>query len=235
MKWNQYTIHTTTEAEDSIAYLLSELGIDGVEIVDKKEVLEGDTKDLFEDVMPVQDEDDGKADVIFYLSDDADDGPVLDAVLKGLNEMRSYLDPGECTIVRSVTEDQDWANNWKTYFHAFTVGDFLIKPTWVEVPENMTGRYVIEIDPGSAFGTGSHETTKLCITALEKYVKPGDRILDVGTGSGILSIAAVKLGASEAFGTDIDELAVTAAAENRDRNQIGADRFRIRLGDIITD
>ena len=145
------------------------------------------------------------------------------------------MDIGAGTITAGETEDKDWINNWKEFFKPFTVDDILIKPTWEEIPEEHRDKLMIEIDPGTAFGTGSHETTQLCIRQLRKYVRPGDRVLDIGTGSGILGIAAIKLGAGQAFGTDLDENAVEAAKENVEVNGIPAGQFPIVTGNILDD
>ena len=238
MKWKAYTIHTTPAAEDLVADALAELGISGVEVRDKKPVLPGDTMEIYKDVMPEPLEDDGKAEVVFYLEegeDETESPEILGQVRDALTELRDFIDIGEGSISESETEDRDWVNNWKEHFHAFTVDGILIKPTWVEKPQDDSSEIMIEIDPGTAFGTGSHETTQLCIHGIRKYMKPGDRVLDVGTGSGILGIIALKLGASEAFGTDIDELAVSQAQENIAQNGIDPARFPVILGDIIGD
>lgn len=234
MKWKEFTIHTTTEAEDLVADLLSEQGITGVEIRDKQQVLSDEDVAIFKEVMPALEEDDGLADVVFYLDEDCEEGPVIARVMAGLEELRIYANVGAGTIDAGETEDVDWINNWKAHFHAFYVDDILIKPTWVEKPADSHEAMMIEIDPGTAFGTGSHETTKLCITAIRKWMKPGDTVLDVGTGSGILSIAALKCGAKYAFGTDIDPLAVETAAENAALNGISEQDFTAVLGDIIS-
>ena len=143
---------------------------------------------------------------------------LLQEVQETLDEMRQYVDIGRGTIDSSDTEDKDWINNWKTFFHPFTVGDLLIKPTWEEVPEEDQDKLVIEIDPGTAFGTGMHETTQLCIRQLQKYMQAGDEIADIGTGSGILGITALKLGAGHVYGTDLDEEAVPAVHDNLQAN-----------------
>lgn len=235
MKWKEFTIHTTTEAEDLIVDMLSENGITGAEIRDNQQILDDDTMEIFEDVMPKQKEDDGTAEIVFYLDEDTDEAPVITNVLQGLENLKFFVNVGEGTLTRGETEDVDWINNWKAHFHAFYVDDILIKPTWLPMPEDAKYRMLLEIDPGTAFGTGSHETTKLCITALEKWLRRGDKVLDVGTGSGILSIVALKLGASEAFGTDIDPLAVSTAYENAAQNGVAGENFKAVLGDIITD
>ena len=235
MKWKKYTIETTSEAEELVAETLSECGITNVEIRDRKPILPGDTLEIYEEVMPKQLPDDGRAEVIFYMDGAEGSGPILSAVREGLDGLKAFLDAGPLTISEEETEDEDWVNNWKAFFHPFTVDDVLIKPTWEAMPENAEGKLLIEIDPGTAFGTGSHETTQLSIKALSKYMKPGDRVLDVGTGSGILSILAVKRGASFAFGTDIDPLAVEAAEENARVNGVPQDRAVFLLGNIIDD
>lgn len=235
MKWKQFTVETTSEAEDLVAEMLSELGITGVEIRDRQPILTGDTFEIYEDVMPAQLPDDGKAEVVFYLDEAEDAEAWLAKVKAGLEELRAFSDVGSGRITEDATEDEDWVNNWKAYFHPFTVDDMLIKPTWEALPEDTEGKLVLEIDPGTAFGTGSHETTKLSLRALSKYVKAGDRVLDVGTGSGILSILALKRGAAFALGTDIDPLAIEAARENAEVNGIPAEAFRLIAGNIIDD
>ena len=235
MKWLSFTIHTTTEAEDLVTELLAEQGIGNVEIRDRKPVFDPETEALFHEVMPEKVEDDGLADIVFYLDEKADSASVLSAVREELEELRLFVNVGSGEITEGETEDLDWINNWKANFKPFLVGDILIKPTWLPVPEDMKARLTVEIDPGTAFGTGSHETTKLCIHALEREIRGGERVLDVGTGSGILSIIALKLGASEAFGTDIDELATEAAMENAGTNGIAPEVFCVRTGDILTD
>ncbi|MBP5294349.1 MAG: 50S ribosomal protein L11 methyltransferase [Lachnospiraceae bacterium] len=235
MKWLSFTIHTTTEAEELVTELLSEQGIYNVEIRDRKPVFDPETEAMFREVMPEKLIDDGLADIVFYLEEGADSESVIHTLQEGLEELRLFVHVGDGSITEGVTEDEDWINNWKAHFKPFMVGDILIKPSWLPVPDNTNARLMIEIDPGTAFGTGSHETTKLCIHALERVIKGGERVLDVGTGSGILSIAAIKLGAAEAFGTDIDELATEAAAENAGTNGIAQELFTVRTGDILTD
>ena len=195
MKWKKFTLKTTTEAVDYISSLFDEIGIQGIEIEDNVPLTESETKGMFIDILPELPPDDGTAKVSFYLDDDDDAEAILKEVQEGLSELRQYVEIGEGTITASETEDKDWINNWKQYFKPFTVDHILIKPTWEEIPEEHKDKLLIQIDPGTAFGTGKHETTQLCIRQLEKYVKPGVRILDLGTGSGILGITALKLGA----------------------------------------
>ncbi|QNM06227.1 50S ribosomal protein L11 methyltransferase [Qiania dongpingensis] len=235
MKWKKYTIDTTTAAVDLISSMLEEQGIEGIEIEDNVPLTEAETKGMFIDILPELPPDEGKAKVSFYLEGEESDAAVLDGVKDGLEELRMFVELGDGSIVCTETEDKDWINNWKQYFKPFTVGDILIKPTWEAIPQEHGDKLMIEIDPGTAFGTGSHETTQLCIRQLQKYLKPGDKVLDIGTGSGILAITALKLGAGYAFGTDLDENAVSAARENAGVNKIPEDQFVLETGNIIED
>ena len=193
MKWNKYTLKTTTEAIDYISGLMIELGIDGIQIEDNVPLSEEDKKAMFIDYLPTLPKDDGTAYISFYTEEDNDDEALLHKVREKLKEASSFINVGEGTIEKDITEDIDWVNNWKQFFKAFTVGEFYIKPTWEEIDEAHKDMKMIEIDPGTAFGTGKHETTQLCINQLIKYVKPGDIVLDLGCGSGILSIVAKKI------------------------------------------
>ena len=180
MKWNQFRLKTTTEAEDIVSSMLMDLGIQGVQIEDKVPLTEQDKEQMFVDILPQIPADDGVAYLTFYLEEEEDPEAVLERVRKELEEMRSYVDVGECTIEESQTEDVDWVNNWKKYFHQFYIDDILVIPSWEQVEAKDSDKMVIHIDPGTAFGTGMHETTQLCIRQLRKYVKPGAQILDVG-------------------------------------------------------
>ena len=218
---------------DYLGSLFDDIGIQGMEIEDNVPLTEKETKGMFIDILPELPPDDGSARVSFYLDDDDNAEEILAAVKEGLSELKTYVDIGAGTITASETEDKDWINNWKQYFKPFTVDDILIKPTWEEIPEGQEGKLLIQIDPGTAFGTGKHETTQLCIRQLKKYVKDGMDILDVGTGSGILGITALKLGAGHVFGTDLDENAITAVHENLAANEIPEEKFDVLKGNII--
>ena len=237
MKWKKFTLTTTTEAVDLVSSMFDEIGIEGIEIEDNIPLTEAETKGMFIDILPELPPDEGVARVSFYLDPDSDINieEMLIKVEEGLDELSMFTDLGARTIETSETEDKDWINNWKQYFKPFTVDDILIKPTWEEIPEEHKEKLLIEIDPGTAFGTGQHETTQLCIRQLKKYVKPGDLVLDVGTGSGILGITALKLGAGEVFGTDLDENAITAVMENMESNHIDPEKFEVLKGNIIDD
>ncbi len=235
MKWNKFTLKTRSEVEDIVISTLADVGIEGVEIQDKQPLTESDKQQMFVDIMPDIPDDDGIAYLNFYLDVDEDKEKVLADVRAALAEMQEFLDLGECTITESETEDKDWINNWKQYFKQFYVDDILIIPSWEEVKPEDRDKMIIHIDPGTAFGTGMHETTQLCIRQLKKYVTKDTELLDVGTGSGILSIIALKLGARHAVGTDLDPCAVPAVEENKEVNGISVEAFDMMIGNIIDD
>lgn len=235
MKWNKFRLKTTTEAEDIVSSMLADLGIEGVEIEDKIPLTESDKEQMFVDILPEIEPDDGVAYLSFYLEEEADTEAVLANVKKELEEMSAYVNVGECTIEESETEDVDWVNNWKKYFHQFYVDDILIIPSWEQVKPEDESKMIIHIDPGTAFGTGMHETTQLCMRQLKKYVTSETELLDVGTGSGILSIVALKLGAKHAVGTDLDPCAISATKENLEANAIPEGSMDVMIGNIIDD
>lgn len=235
MKWNRFTVKTKTEAEDIVISTLAEVGIEGVEIQDKQPLTEEDKAQMFVDIMLEGPADDGVAYLNFYLEEDADKEAILKDVREALDDLKNFMDIGEATIEESQTEDKDWINNWKQYFHQFYVDDILIVPSWEEVKAEDKDKMILHIDPGTAFGTGMHETTQLVIRQLKKYVTPDTEMLDVGTGSGILGIVALKLGAKHVLGTDLDPCAVPAVAENKEANQIVDETFDMVIGNIIDD
>jgi len=232
MKWNQFRLKTTTEAEDIVSSMLADLGIEGVQIEDKIPLTQSDKEQMFVDILP---EDDGCAYLTFYLDEEVDKHEMLLKVRQELEEMRSYLNVGDCTIEESQTEDVDWVNNWKQYFHQFYIDDILVIPSWENVEAKDSDKMVIHIDPGTAFGTGMHETTQLCIRQLKKYVTEDTEILDVGCGSGILGMLALKFGAKHSVGTDLDPCAIDATYENMDNNGISRDQYEVMIGNIIDD
>ena len=235
MKWNRFTIKTKTEAEDVIISALADVGVEGVEIQDKQPLTETDKEQMFVDTMPEGPADDGIAYLNFYLEEDTETAPVLERVRAVLEEVRGYMDIGEGTITESQTEDKDWINNWKEYFHQFYVDDILIVPSWEEAKEEDKDKMILHIDPGTAFGTGMHETTQLVIRQLKKFVTKDTQMLDVGTGSGILGIVALKLGAAHVVGTDLDPCAIPAVADNKEANDIKDETFDMLIGNIIDD
>ena len=211
MKWKKYTLKTTVEAEDLISTMMMEAGIEGIEIEDKVPLSDREKEQMFVDILPEPAENDGTAYISFYLEPEADQEAVLEKVRAGLAEIQSWgTDVGAGVITASETEDKDWINNWKQYFHQFYVDDILIKPSWEELDPRDQDKLLIQIDPGTAFGTGMHETTQLVIRQLRKFLTKDTVLLDVGTGSGILSIISLKLGAKKALGTDLDPCALEA-------------------------
>ena len=235
MKWYKYRLKTTTEAEDIVSSMLADLGIEGVEIEDKIPLTQRDKEQMFVDILPEIGADDGVAYLSFYLEPDADREKVLLEVRQELKEMSSYVNVGECLIEESQTEDVDWVNNWKQYFHQFYVDDILIIPSWEDVRPEDSDKMVIHIDPGTAFGTGMHETTQLCIRQIRNYVTDSTKILDVGCGSGILGMLALKFGAAYSVGTDLDPCAIEATYENMEVNGIPKERYEVMIGNIIDD
>lgn len=273
MKWKKYTIYTTTEAEDIVSLMLTENGVEGVQIEDNVPLSDADTKGMFIDILPDLPADDGSSRLSFFLrleddehkaeesaaynTDDAsadrsysindkiwseaDINKLLENVRSELDKMRSYVDIGEGRIEEGVTEDTDWRDNWKQFFKPALIDKFLIKPSWEEIPDEHKAEIdsgeltLIEIDPGTAFGTGSHETTQLCLAALDSYIKPGDKVLDIGTGSGILGIAALKRGAGKVMATELDEMCESSILDNISLNNIREDSFKLVIGNVIGD
>ena len=236
MKWNKFRLETTTEAEDIVISMLYDLGIEGAQIEDKIPLTALDKEQMFVDILPETEPDDGVAYLSFYLDvEDENKDEILKNVRRELKEMSEYLNVGTCNIEESETEDIDWVNNWKQYFHQFYVDDVLIIPSWEEVKPEDRDKMIIHIDPGTAFGTGMHETTQLCIRQIRKHVTPETKILDVGCGSGILGMLALKFGAKYSVGTDLDPCAIDATHENMEVNGIAKDQYEIMIGNIIDD
>ena len=265
MKWKKLTVKTVTDAEDIIISELYDLGLEGAMIEDHVPLTAWEKEQMFVDILPDGPEDDGIAYLSFFvevpsddeekgiatqngLSDDMDNSyfivsngqaPDMDALVEAvrnkLSEIREYMDIGEGSITISETEDKDWLNNWKEFFHQFYIDDLLVTPSWEEIKPEDQDKKILHIDPGTAFGTGMHETTQLCIRQLKKYITPETVLLDVGTGSGILAIVSLMYGIKEAVGTDLDPCAVEAVRENMEVNGVSADRFEMMIGNIISD
>ena len=239
MKWNKYTIETTTAAEDYMSSMLMELGIEGVEIEDKIPLSKEEQADMFIDFLPELPPDDGVSYVSFYIEDDGtDDTELLKQVKIALEDMRKTVDVGTGTITSDQTEDLDWINNWKEFFKSFYIDNILIKPTWEELKVEDKEKILIEIDPGVSFGTGKHETTQLCIKQLQKYIGgevKAPKVLDVGCGSGILSIVALKLGAREVIGTDLDLDCIVSSQDNMAVNNFAKELGTFYKGNLIDD
>ena len=246
MKWKKFRIKTKTEAEDIIISTLYDIGLEGAQIEDNVPLTALEKEQMFVDILPQMAEDDGTAYLSFFVEETEEGGlllngetkteeDILKAVKEELDGLRDFMDIGEGSIAVDETEDIAWINNWKQYFKQFYVDDILIIPSWEEVKEEDKDRMIIHIDPGTAFGTGMHETTQLCIRQLKKYVTEDTEILDVGTGSGFLSFVALKLGAKHAVGTDLDPCAVPAVEENKEANEIPVQDFDMMIGNIIDD
>lgn len=237
MKWTRIRIKTITDAEDIIISELYDLGLEGAQIEDKIPLSTWEKEQMFVDIPPQAEEDDGIAYLSFFVEEDADvDIPeLIEQVKDALEDMRNWCDIGEGSITVDETEDLDWINNWKKYFHQFYIDDLLVIPSWEDVKEEDKDKMVLHIDPGTAFGTGKHETTQLCIRQLKKHITPTTKVLDVGTGSGILAILALMFGADSAVGTDLDPCAVEAVKENMECNHISKDKFEMMIGNIITE
>ena len=234
MKWIKLSLKTTVEAEDLVTAVLDEMGIEGVQIEDKVQLSEEDKKRMFIDILPELPPDDGEAVLSFYVDCDTDVDELKKDITENLSLYSDEYNLGSLEFTLSETEDTDWINNWKQYFKPFRADEgIVIKPTWTDVnelPDHDESDLIIEIDPGTAFGTGAHETTKLCIKALKKYLKSGDKLLDVGCGSGILSIVGMKLGAECALGVDVDDNATHTSVENAEINAIKSEYLHLKEG-----
>lgn len=246
MKWKKFKIKTLTEAEDIIISTLYDIGLEGAQIEDKVPLTALEKEQMFVDILPEGPADDGIAYLSFFVEEKEDGGlvmngedtteeAVLEAVKRELESVSMFCNIGEGSVAVDETEDIDWVNNWKKYFKQFYVDDILIIPSWETVKEEDKDKMIIHIDPGTAFGTGMHETTQLCIRQLKKFVTPETEILDVGTGSGILSIIALKMGAKHAVGTDLDPCAVPAVQDNKEANDVKDEAFDMIIGNIIDD
>ena len=236
MKWLRFRIKTTVDAEDIVISTLYDIGLEGAQIEDNVPLTALEKEQMFVDIPPVTGEDDGTAYLSFFVEELDKKDEILFDIQRELEELREFnIDIGEGSVTVTETEDIDWINNWKKYFHQFTVEDVLVIPSWEEVKDEDKGKFILHIDPGTAFGTGAHETTQLCIQELRKYITPETELLDVGTGSGILAILSIMFGAKNAVGTDLDPCAVDAVRDNMQQNNIPGDKFRMMIGNIISD
>ena len=247
MRWMRYRIKTRTDAEDIIISTLYDIGLEGAQIEDKIPLTPLEKEQMFVDILPEMEKDDGTAFLNFFveLGDDGNvtvegektsPGELKERIEAELEDLKSFnLDIGEGTIELEATEDIDWINNWKKFFHRFYIDDILVIPSWEEVPPDDKAKMVLHIDPGTAFGTGMHETTQLCIRQLRKFITPETELLDVGTGSGILGILSLMMGAKHVVGTDLDPCAVPAVEDNLKKNGVNPDGFELMIGNIITE
>ncbi|MCR5717909.1 MAG: 50S ribosomal protein L11 methyltransferase [Oscillospiraceae bacterium] len=241
MNWSEITIKTETPAVDALCAMLTDHGVKGFSIQDKESFQEflndkdGKWDYIEDDLMGLADCD---TTVTFYLPDDAQGAEQLNGVRSLCESLRNGENAaffGSLAMTVGNVSEEDWANNWKQYFKPLNVGEkLLIKPSWEPVPAGNI-RTILEIDPASSFGTGQHHTTRLCLELAETVLHDGDRVLDLGCGSGILSIGAILLGAKEAAAVDIVDNSVRTAVENAAKNGIGTDRYTAYCGDIIGD
>ena len=237
MKWTRIRIKTITDAEDIIISSLYDIGLEGAQIEDKIPLSAWEKEQMFVDIPPQPETDDGIAYLSFFIeeNEEIDIDIKIKKVKEELESIKMYCNIGEGSITVDETEDLDWINNWKKYFHQFYVDDLLVIPSWEKVCEKDKDKMILHIDPGTAFGTGMHETTQLCIRQLKKYVTSDTELLDVGTGSGILAILSLMYGAKSAVGTDLDPCAVEAVKENIESNCVEKNKFKMMIGNIITD
>lgn len=248
MKWMRFRVRTTADAEDILISSMQDIGLCGAQIEDHVPLTAAEKEQMFVDIMPEEPADDGSAVLSFYVEETGDgkllleDGEKTPEEVRGemenvIRELREYSDAiGDGTVTIEETEDIDWVNNWKQFFHQFWIDDVLVIPSWEKPAEtDREPALTFHIDPGTAFGTGAHETTQLCIREIRKYLSKDTEILDVGTGSGILSILSLMLGAKSAVGTDLDPCAAPAIAENLEANGVDAERFEVILGNLIDD
>ena len=239
MRWKKFTVKTITDAEDIIISTLYDIGLEGAQIEDKVPLTPLEKEQMFVDILPDGPEDDGIAYLSFFVEDSVESPVDTEEMTAKINEeldaLRNFMDVGEGTVMVSETEDIDWINNWKQFFHQFYIDDLLVIPSWEEVKPEDKDKKILHIDPGTAFGTGMHETTQLCIRQLKKYITPETELLDVGTGSGILAIISLMYGIKHAVGTDLDPCAVEAVQENMKANNINPASFDMMIGNIITD
>ena len=275
MKWRKVTIHTTVEAEDLISMMLTELGVEGVQIEDNVPISEEDAREMFIDILPELGPDDGTSRVSFFLHEEepgdaevraayqpgmdaagtADnsymisdriwkDGEIrelMENVRSGLEEMKAYADIGEGRIEVGESRDTDWRDKWKEFFQPILIDRILILPSWREVPEEYAEKVregeirTVVIDPGVAFGTGNHETTRLCVPGIVEHTKAGSRVLDLGTGSGILGMAAFRMGAGLVTAVDIDPACEEVLRENIAMNGIPEEQFHILVGNVLAE
>lgn len=238
MDWIQITIYTTSAGIEAVSGRLLQLGIYGIEIVDEK-----DFKDFLEENKSIWDyvdddlikEKEGETCIKTYIS--ATDPDTLSAIKISMQELKEYDQDGvfgRLEIELNDIKEEDWSNNWKKYFHTMEIGETLIvKPFWEETP--VTDKKVFEINPGLSFGTGSHHTTRLCLEDIENTVNPGDKVLDLGCGSGILSVVSLMYGAESAVAIDIDPNSLDTAYDNLKRNNLPKEKYSVIIGNILSD
>ena len=234
MRWTKFTIDTTEASAELVSALLYDFDITNIEIEDNAAVtpLEGED---YEELVPDRGADDGSSKVIFYVEEGRDYGKLLEDIRFGLDNLKKTADIGAGTIDISSTDEKDWRDKWKEFFHTFTVGDYTIVPSWEEVSSDSDPKHIIRMDPGITFGTGKHESTRMIIEELPEYINGGEKVLDLGTGSGILAMIALREGAADVTATDIDPATKDAVAENFERNNLPLEKMYLVIGDLASD
>ena len=234
MRWTKFTIDTTEASAELVSALLYDFDITNIEIEDNAAVtpLEGED---YEELVPDRGADDGSSKVIFYVEEGRDYGKLLEDIRFGLDNLKKTADIGAGTIDISSTDEKDWRDKWKEFFHTFTVGDYTIVPSWEEVSSDSDPKHIIRMDPGITFGTGKHESTRMIIEELPEYIHGGEKVLDLGTGSGILAMIALREGAADVTATDIDPATKDAVAENFERNNLPLEKMHLVIGDLASD
>ncbi|CAK9331674.1 50S ribosomal protein L11 methyltransferase [Thermoanaerobacter kivui] len=221
MKWIEVQVMTTQEAEEAVTNIMHELGAGGVVIKNPNDVKLLAQNDSWDYLDPSLFEENEAVKVFAYFPMASDTTDKINLLKERVVELKSFgIDIGNFEFKVSEVNEADWENNWKQYYKPLKVGEkIVIKPSWEEYnPEE--GELIVELDPGMAFGTGTHETTKMCLEFLEKIIKQGDVVFDIGCGSGILSIASGKLGAKEVYAADIDDVSVEIARQNVELNNL---------------
>ncbi|MFD2612721.1 50S ribosomal protein L11 methyltransferase [Paenibacillus gansuensis] len=234
MRWHEITIHTTEIAQEMISNFLHELGAGGVSIEESGSLNRPRDTSLGQwyDV-PLNDIPEGEAVIKGYFNEEMSPGDLMDELKRSIEQLKEFgIDPGAAEMSVRLVDEEDWATAWKQYFKPLKITDRLtIKPTWEDYTPAQ-GELIIELDPGMAFGTGTHPTTSLCLKTLEGVIQDGDDVIDVGTGSGVLAIGAVKLGARHVLAVDLDPVAVSSATENVRLNGM-SDQVTVKLSDLL--
>lgn len=237
MIWNKYVIETTAKDAGIISGVLMDFGIFDIQIENNVQLSDEELNKMYAGFVRNLPPDDGACSIDFYLEFEGNEAAdeKLSQIKEGLKEAEELFGIEPASIYGEVVDSESWENNWKEFFKPFLAGRIAVKPSWEELPLDMECDTVVEIDPGMAFGTGLHETTRLCLKGIENFLKPGAGVLDLGTGSGILTIAALKLGAGRAVSVDIDMQAVTVAGENLSLNGISPEKYKLLCGNILND
>ncbi|MCI6838037.1 MAG: 50S ribosomal protein L11 methyltransferase [Clostridiales bacterium] len=239
MKWLEIAVYTTDAGLDSVCAALDSVGITGLSIEESRSAAAAFLREsvLYWDFADMSRIGTDRPCVKGYLADCPENYSVAEAAKAAVERLKTLdlgVDLGSLTVTIRSLDEEDWANNWKKYYKPLEIGSrLLVLPSWEPKPE--TDRVVLKLDPGMAFGTGAHHTTRMCLELLEKTVRPGDTMLDMGCGSGILSIASLLLGAKKAVAVDIDPIAETIARENAAMNGLGEQDYEIRIGNLISD